>query len=196
MVEAEPGRLNQDLSRPGAPLVPSAVIGTLVFVFSEIMMFSALISALTIARSATPTWPPPGQARLPIEATAFNTVVLVASAIFLLVAARRFKVVPDLAKRPFLLAMLTGAFFVCFQGFEWVRLIGEGLTLTSSTHGSFFYLIVGAHALHVAAGLVVLSVAFMRLRRNQLDSSYLAATQVFWVFVVALWPVLYLRVYL
>ena len=44
-------------------------------------------------------------------------------------------------------------FFVVFQGFEWVRLIGEGLTMTSGTLGAFFYLIVGMHALHAFAAI-------------------------------------------
>ena len=46
------------------------------------------------------------------------------------------------------LVMLLGAFFVVFQGAEWLALIGQGLTLTSSALGSFFYLIVGSHGLH------------------------------------------------
>ena len=49
--------------------------------------------------------------------------------------------------------MLLGAFFVLFQGVEWVALLREGLTLTSSTHGAFFYLIIGTHALHAVVAL-------------------------------------------
>ncbi|MCP3982850.1 MAG: heme-copper oxidase subunit III [bacterium] len=178
------------------PLIPSAVLGMLIFVFSEIMMFSGLISAVTIARAGAAEWPPPGQARLPLEATAFNTLVLLASGIALWWAARVFKEAPSKAYRSLLVSMLLGAFFVCFQGYEWVGLLREGLTLTSSNHGGFFYLIVGAHALHAVAGLTVLSFAFLRLRSRRLTPDFLAATQVFWFFVVGLWPFLYLRIYL
>jgi heme/copper-type cytochrome/quinol oxidase subunit 3 len=92
--------------------------------------------------------------------------------------------------------MLTGAFFVCFQGYEWVELLRQGLTLQSSPQGGFFFVIIGAHALHAIAGLTVLSAAYFRMSRSQLQDSFLAATQVFWYFVVALWPILYVRVYL
>ena len=89
-----------------------------------------------------------------------------------------------------------GAFFVVFQGVEWVQLIGEGLTLTSSSLGSFFYLIVGLHALHAVIALGLLGVTWARLRRGWLASSQLATAEIFWYFVVGVWPVLYLTVYL
>ncbi len=193
-MQAESAAFEPRLSRE--PLIPSAVLGMLLFVFSEVMMFSGLLSAVTIARASANVWPPPGQAQLPFEATAFNTVVLLASGIALWRAARAYKESSSKARRPLLISMLLGAFFVLFQGYEWVGLLREGLTLTSSNHGSFFYVIVGAHALHALVGLTVLSVAYIRLRSERLEPDFLAATQVFWLFVVGLWPFLYLRVYL
>jgi heme/copper-type cytochrome/quinol oxidase subunit 3 len=89
-----------------------------------------------------------------------------------------------------------GAFFVIFQGVEWVALIREGLTLTSSHHGSFFYLIVGLHALHAVGAITVLAWVWLRLQRGRLTASRFYAAQIFWYFVVGLWPILYLRVYL
>ena len=82
------------------------------------------------------------------------------------------------------------------QGVEWARLVAQGLTLTSSTLGSFFYLIVGLHALHAIAALCVLVYTWRRLERGWLAQDQLAAAQVFWYFVVGLWPVLYGVVYL
>jgi heme/copper-type cytochrome/quinol oxidase subunit 3 len=83
-----------------------------------------------------------------------------------------------------------------FQGYEWVRLIGFGLTMTSSTYGAFFYLIVGAHALHAIAALLALGYCNLRLARHDLTRTVFSATQIFWYFVVMLWPVLYVLVYL
>jgi cytochrome c oxidase subunit 3 len=91
---------------------------------------------------------------------------------------------------------MLGTFFVGFQGVEWVALLGEGLTMTSSTYGSFFYLIVGTHALHAVAALGGLGWAWLRLDRGLLTTSQLATVSAFWYFVVLVWPVLYLKVYL
>ena len=179
------------------PLVANAVLATLIFVMCEIMLFAGLISAFTIVRtSSLGMWPPPGQPRLPLEETAINTAALLLSGVVLWYAERAFKRDPASAQRPLLLTIGLGTFFVAFQGAEWMALIREGLTLTSSNHGSFFYLIVGTHALHAIAALVALAAAFGLLRRGRLPPSTFHAAQVFWYFVVGLWPLLYLRVYL
>ena len=62
------------------PVVPTPVLGMLIFVIAETMMFAGLISAFTIVKAGALGWPPPGQPRLPVEATAFNTAVLLLSA--------------------------------------------------------------------------------------------------------------------
>ena len=151
------------------PLVANAVLATLIFVMCEIMLFEGLISAFTIVRtSSLGAWPPPGQPRLPLEETAINTAALLLSGVVLWYAERAFKRDPASAQRPLLLTIGLGTFFVAFQGAEWMALVREGLTLTSSNHGSFFYLIVGTHALHAIAALVALAAAFGLLRRGRL----------------------------
>ena len=178
------------------PLLPSPVLGMLIFVIAELMMFAGLISAFSIVKAGALGWPPPGQPRLPVEATAFNTAMLLASAGALFHANRAFLLDRATARGPLFAAIGLGAFFVCFQGYEWISLISHGLTLTSSNYGSFFYLIVGTHGLHALAGLAVLARSALKLRRGSLAAGDFAASQVFWYFVVGLWPVLYLLVYL
>lgn len=188
----------QVLSAPTrTPVIDSAVMGTIIFIVTEAMMFAGLISALVIVRAGTlGPWPPPDQPRLPIEATAANSLVLLASGVAVFFAQRAFKAKPINARRPLAVAIGLGTFFVLFQGFEWVQLIAEGLTLASSTLGGFFYLIVGVHALHAVGALVALVVMYQRLSRLQLLPGPFQASQIFWYFVVGLWPILYVQVYL
>src|SRR5688572_642743 len=168
-----------------------------IFLFTEVMLFAGLISAHTITRASSAVgWPPPGQPRLPVEDTAVNSAALILSGVVVFFAQRRFRRDRATAFGPMAVALALGAFFVGFQGVEWAQLIGEGLTLTSSTHGAFFYLIVGVHALHALAALIALGWALFRLRRGLLPPSALTATALFWYFVVGIWPVIYLRVYL
>lgn len=177
------------------PLIPSGVMGMLIFVVAESMMFAGLISAFTIIRSSAIVWPPPGQPRLPFEATAVNTAALLASAAALYWARRRFDRNRRSARVPLGIAVVLGAFFVLFQGAEWIAMLGQGLTLTSSNLGSFFYLIVGFHGLHAIAALGVLIYTWVRLQRGWLASSQLGTAEVFWYFVAGIWPVLWLVVY-
>jgi heme/copper-type cytochrome/quinol oxidase subunit 3 len=169
----------------------------LIFVAAEVMFFSGLISAFVIGRSnALGGWPPPGQPRLPVEETAFNTGALLASGVALYFANRAFKNGAPSTKRLLLLSIALGGFFLVFQGAEWVALVGEGLTLTSGQLGGFFYLLVGTHAVHVAAGFLILLYTYRRLSHDDLDGFTFWPAQIFWYFVVGVWPILYWQVYL
>ena len=179
-----------------AQVVSNGVLGMMLFIITESMMFAGLISAFSIMRASAIVWPPPGQPRLPLEATAVNTAALLASGYLLYRARRAFQRDREGALNPLLWSILLGGFFVLFQGYEWVRLIGQGLTLTSSSLGSFFYMIVGLHALHAICALGLLVHTWNRLRSGWLAQSQLATAEVFWYFVVGLWPILYLVVYL
>ncbi len=178
-------------------LVDSSTLGMLLFVGTEVMFFAGLISAFSIARaSAGANWPPEGQPRLPAAETALNTAALLLSALTLFLAGRAYREDRARARAPLLATLLLGTFFVGFQGVEWVSLLGQGLTLTSSQLGSFFYLIIGLHAAHAVAALGLLAYAYARLRRMRLARSTFGAAKVFWYFVVGVWPVLYGLVYL
>jgi cytochrome c oxidase subunit 3 len=179
-----------------APAVPSGVLGMLIFVVAEAMLFAGLVSAFTIIRASAVVWPPRDQPRLPVEETALNTAALLASGVLLFFAQRALRRDRARASRLLLISLLLGTFFVIFQGAEWVRLIEQGLTLTSSSLGSFFYLIIGLHALHAVAAIALLAHTWLGLRRGWLASSQLATAAVFWYFVVGVWPMLYFRVYL
>jgi cytochrome c oxidase subunit 3 len=190
-------RLELVHSAPDGPqaLLPSGVLGMLIFVITETMLFAGMISAFMIVRASAPIWPPPGQPRLPAGETALNTAALLASGVALWLAQRAFRRDPARARLPLFAAIGLGTFFVLFQGIEWFRLIREGLTLTSSNHGSFFYLIVGTHAVHAVGAILALAWTGSLLLRKQLRQTTFAAVQVLWYFVVGIWPILYLRVY-
>ncbi len=183
---------------PRGRIAENAVFGMALAVFVEVMLFAGFISAFVIVRGSTPAglWPPPDQPRLPIGTTAFNTALLLASGIVLFLAHRAFpRRGARAAARLMGVAILLGGLFVVFQGVEWVRLIGQGLTLTSSQLGGFFYLIVGAHALHAAAALTALAVFWRAMREGRLSRPAFGAVQLFWYFVVLMWPVIYWQVY-
>src|SRR5687768_12963067 len=197
-IAVSPGelRLVQPPPKERRKAVPNEVLAVTIFILTEMMLFAGFISAFTISKAAAPMWPPAGQPRLPLEETAINTVALLISGGLAWWAGRRFeRVGPRSARWPFGVAIGLGAFFLLFQGYEWAAMLGEGLTLTSSNHGSFFYLIVGLHGLHVICGLTVLVVMFARLIGERLTSDGFWAGRVFWYFVVLLWPVLYWLVY-
>lgn len=176
----------------------NGVMGMALFIFVEVMLFAGFITAFAIVKSRAPgsVWPPPDQPRLPFERTALNTTALLASGIVLLLAHRAFQRGKTNVGGPLLLATALGGAFVALQGVEWAALLGEGLTLTSSTYGSLFYTIIGAHALHAVVAIGALAWAWTRLLSERLTKETLSTVALFWYFVVLVWPFLYFQVYL
>lgn len=179
-------------------VVPSSVLAMLVFVGTEVMFFTGLISAFTITRAGAPplAWSLPAGLMLPAAQTGFNSLVLLASGVLVFLSHRAFRAgTPANTSRTLLAAVLFGLLFVILQGREWWALLSQGVTMQSSTLGAFFYLIVGTHAAHAVAAIVALGVAWARLRRGTLTPGFFFGAQTFWYFVVGIWPVIYLRVY-
>jgi heme/copper-type cytochrome/quinol oxidase subunit 3 len=176
-------------------ILANSEMGMLIFVFTEIMFFAGFVSAFTIIRSSAMVWPPAGQPRLPMDETLMNTAALIASGVALFVAQRVFKRNRAQARWPLLVAIVLGGAFVALQGVEWVRMLAAGLTLTSSVLGSFFYTVIGLHALHAIAALFLLVRVLIRSFDGRLRSDQLASAAIFWYFVVGVWPVIFLRVY-
>jgi heme/copper-type cytochrome/quinol oxidase subunit 3 len=181
------------------PAVPNVVLGTLAFLAAEVMFFGGLVSSLLILRAGAGPWPPPGQPRLPLEVTAANTLVLLAS--FWTVG--RIRAVRGGGRREHVSWWLTvtvvlGAAFLAVQGIEWVRLVRHGLRLSPGIYGALFATVIGSHGLHVLGGLVVLAVTWRRAQRSivTLRDDTLMAVELYWRFVVMVWPILYVLVYI
>jgi len=184
--------------RRAEKVISNGVLGMLLFVFVEVMRFAGFISAFLIikARAVGSVWPPPNQPRLPFEETAVNTSALIASGIILLLAHRMYQRGNRSVGGLLAAATVLGGVFVALQGVEWLALIREGLTLTSSTYGALFYTIIGAHALHAVAAIGVLAWAWLRLMAGRLSREAMSTVALFWYFVVVVWPFLYFQVYL
>ena len=186
-------------SRP-EPAISNARLGLMMFIGAEVMFFAGLIGAFLVLRLSSEVWPPPTQPRLPVWITGFNTLVLLASG----VAMHRASLAAGLRDQARLCGWLLatgvlGALFLCIQGYEWVRLIGFGLTMQSSLFGSTFYALIGLHGLHVLGALVWVGVVWALARRGRYASGPTVGVEtchMYWMFVVALWPVLYGLVYL
>ncbi len=179
-------------------VVPSSVLGMLIFVVAETMYFSGLMSALTINKASAAVnglWIATGTVPLPVHAARWSTGLVLLSGVVLLVANRAFLKRSKATGALLGAAWLLGAAFLGLQAWEWRALVGAGLTLTSSAQAAFFHLIVGGHALHAAVALGALLLAWSRLLKGTLAGSFFFGAQVFWYFAVLMWPVIYARVY-
>lgn len=186
--------------RPNPTIASNAWVAILMFLGAETMFFAGLIGAYIVFRVGSAIWPPPFQPRLPVGVTGVNTLILIASAVTMrwsLKAARvnNYKQVV----RCLACTAALGGIFLAVQGFEWMRLIHFGLTVSSSVYGGLFYTLIGFHGLHVIGALIWLLVVLVQAKQKRFSRHRHVGLQtcaMYWTFVVALWPVLYGLVYL
>jgi heme/copper-type cytochrome/quinol oxidase subunit 3 len=181
------------------PIVNSARLGMVIFIAAELMFFTGLIGAYIVFRLASPLWPPPGLPHLPLGMTSVNTVILLASGYTMWAALRGVRSGSQRRlHRMLLLTAVLGTAFLAVQGFEWIRLIGHGLTLRDGTFGATFYTLIGFHALHVVGAVVWLLVVLWAAGRHRYSPERLIGVDlcgIYWFFVCGLWVVLFFLVY-
>ena len=187
----------------GQHIIPNGLIGMIFLIATEIMFFSGLISAFVVNRAEKPgAWDAPWQHVLPVEQTLVNTIILALSAVTMMAALWFIYKSKDIKKTKIaiIISLLLGSAFVLLQGREWISLIEYGMTTSSSIFGGFFYIIIGAHALHAVVGILILLYLFNKTSKESLEIPEKAFSimvgSVYWFFVVFLWPVLYYLIYL
>jgi len=182
------------------PPVSNAQLAILIFIAFESMVFMGLVSAYFVLRSSSFAWPPPEMPRLPLAVTTVNTVMLSFSAFTMWRAVAGVRAGSEPRLRSALVATaVLGVGFLAVQGSEWVRLIHQGLTLSSGSYGSIFYTLIGLHAAHVVGAViwlvVVLAIAYRQgFSREQHQGVRLCA--MYWYLVCGLWVILFGTVYL
>jgi cytochrome c oxidase subunit 3 len=185
--------------KPGG--ISSSLLGMVLFIASEVMFFGGLFGAYFTIRSAATQWPPEGtEAHLETWYAAILTTVLVSSSVTMQLgvwAIRRNdqrKLVMWLA-----ISMLLGVAFLCGQGYEYSKLIGEGMTLSSGVFGSTFFTLTGFHGAHVAGGAAFILIVLLRARSGQFTARYHDTVEMasyYWHFVDVVWLGLFSTIYL
>jgi cytochrome o ubiquinol oxidase subunit 3 len=98
-----------------------------------------------------------------------------------------------------LVTFALGAAFLTLELTEFSHLVSEGNGWQRSAFLSSFFTLVGTHGLHIAIGLLWLSVMIVRLIKfkfKQTDLNRLALFALFWHFLDVVWIFIFSIVYL
>jgi len=131
-------------------------VGTVVWLASELMFFGGLFAAYFTLKAEARQWPPPG-VELETLLSAIFTVFLIASSGTMILAVRSLERGDRAGMiRWILVTFGLGSLFLANQIREFLTL---DFQISSNSYGSIYYLMTGFHALHVAAGLLLMFVA-------------------------------------
>jgi cytochrome c oxidase subunit I+III len=174
-------------------------VGTWLFLASDLVFFSAIAGMLLFVRINLPDWPTIGSV-FDVPLVAFNTLVLVTSALTLMLAIQSVKEGKGAEMVRWLVATLAlGGSFLLISGFEWVGQFAKGFTFSSGMPGSTFYLLTGISGAHVFAGLLMLTYIIKKSLDGKFTMTNHSSIQyfsLFWMFVVAMTLVLFPMIYL
>ena len=192
--------------------VTSGKLGIWLFLASEVMLFGSLFSSYVLVRvgSAAEFWPTGVEAGLSVPIGTFNTLVLIASSVTMVMSWASLKMDNLTAfKRYFGVTSALGVTFLVVKGFEYSDKFSHGVfpavgwpeaSDPSMFYGLYFTL-TGLHALHVILGilanlwLLIWGAALFKTDpviftgRIEIAGLYWHFVDLVWIF---LFPVLYL----
>ena len=174
--------------------------GIWVFILGDLMIFSAFFCVYTWYRSLDPETFLASQALLNQNYGAVNTLFLLASSWFVVLAVHSARN-GDGRRAPGLIAwaFLCGLAFSLVKIIEYREKLSAGYTPLSDDFFMYYYIFTGIHFLHVIIGMGVLLFLFHKARagiRTSREISFLESGASYWHMVDLLWIVLFTLLYL
>jgi len=167
-------------------------------IIAESAIFTIFVVAYLFYIGKSLTGPTPSEV---LETPIFFTICLLSSSLTVHFAGRSLE---RSRRGAFLglwaLTIILGGTFLFGTGREWHRLIYEhGLTISTNLFGTTYYSLVGLHAFHVTAGLIMLLIVLVfglagRVGADQ--SRRIGVLALYWHFVDAVWVVVFTVVYI
>ena len=179
------------------------VLGMVLFVTSETVFFMLLILAFVFYRNSPANGGGPTAFNsLDVARTAIYTACLTGSSVTFWLAGRHHKRGHVGRWHAWLvLTMLLGGAFIYGEGREFADMSSQGIVPASDLFGSTFYALVGFHGFHVSMGLIILLIVLVLSLgtphfRGGRHAIALDAISVYWIFVDAMWWIIFPTVYL
>lgn len=192
--------MSSSLMDHNATGIPSGKLGMWVFLSSEVMLFGAFISSYVVLFMGSANFGRPGVELLGKPLATINTFVLITSSVTMVMALAAIQRDNIKAFAGWLITTsVLGTAFLVVKGFEYVHKIHEGITITSSLFGSFYYTMTGLHALHMIAGLVFNIYILINGLRGKYSSAHHERVEyagLYWHFVDLVWVILFPLFYL
>ncbi len=177
------------------------LLGFVLFLLSDVVLFSAFIFAYLYLRGTVDQWPPIVDGhqlpRLDVNLAAANSIVLFGSGVTMHYALESWK---HGARKQFdvwiLATIVLGIAFLGGQAYEYTH---APIGWATSIFGASFFTLTGMHGFHVFAGVVFLTILFFQTKRGVYDETHyfgLTAGTLYWHFVDVIWVALFYLFYL
>ncbi len=169
------------------------------FLGSECLFFGSLISTYLLYRNRVVAGPKPGEI-YDIPFTSVSSFVLLMSSLTMVLALAAIQRGDQRGMRIWLIATaVLGMTFIGGQIYEFTTFVEEGLTLSTSTFGSSFFVLTGFHGAHVTVGILMLLSLVGMSMAGKIKTEHARKVEMvglYWHFVDIVWIVIFTAVYL
>lgn len=176
-------------------------VGTVVWLSSELMFFAGLFAVYFVARAGvSPEQWHANSSHLNLMVSIWPTLLLIGSSFTCQLGVFRAEKGDVFGlRRWYFITLILGIIFILGQVYEYRELISEGLTLSSDTYGTVFYMATGIHGMHVIGGLIAFVILMLRTRMSKFTPAQATASIVvsyYWHFVDIVWIILFATIYI
>jgi heme/copper-type cytochrome/quinol oxidase subunit 3 len=178
------------------------LLGFVLFLVSDVVLFSAYIFAYLYLRNSVPNWPPINKdghqlPRFDVAFAAINSCVLFGSGATMHFAMESWKHLKKPAFNMWMIAtIILGVMFLGGQAYEYHN---AQVTWSGSTLGATFFTLTGLHGFHVFVGVIYLAILYWQANNGvYTGSKYFGLTSgtLYWHFVDVIWVALFYLFYL
>jgi len=178
------------------------LLGFVLFLVSDVVLFSAFIFAYLYLRNSVPNWPPITNTghqlpRFDVAFAAVNSCVLFGSGATMHFAMENWKHLNKPAFNLWMIATIVlGITFLGGQVYEYQHV---AITWAGSTMGATFFTLTGMHGFHVFIGIIYLITLYIQANNGVYTGSKyfgLTAGTLYWHFVDVIWVALFYLFYL
>ncbi len=174
--------------------------GVWILIFGEMTFFAALFASFLYNRNFDVAGFHAGQAELSKFVGVTNTLLLLASSLFVargVDAARRGEI--RAAPRQFALGVVCALAFILFKAIEYFALFARGIAIDSHAFFGYYFGLTALHLGHVVIGTILLGVLAAATRNPLAKPTHFAMMEsvgCFWHMVDLLWIVIFALLYL
>jgi cytochrome c oxidase subunit III len=178
--------------------VEPSLLGMLLFIISEVMVFGAFFTAYFFIRVVAEGhhWFPIDGKELPVAVAGVNTAILLSSSLTLHWAQTSIK---NGNRRGLQAGMLTtfllGLTFLFIQINEYIHV---GFAPQDHAQATIFFSLTGLHGAHVTIGLILLAMVTWRSFKGHYSAEHHHGVEVpgiYWHFVDVMWIIVYTTIY-
>ena len=181
--------------------IPNGKLGIWLFLASEVMLFGALFSTYILLRVGADVWPH-GYQELSVPMATFNTMVLIASSVTMVMAWASLKMDQFSRFRIYLgSTILLAIVFLIVKYFEYGHHFHAQEFPRTNTFYAIYFTLTGLHGLHVLGGILANTYLLLpgsRLWKKEPErfTNRIEYAGLYWHFVDLVWIFLFPSLYL